>query len=503
MRQGERETNECGNRVREPKETFEVSQSSSSSGSKISFTMNNNQVSGPMYDNQVFKHEEYSPPYSVTQQIPSHSSINQYYTSTPGIPANPRQTKGRKKCHWKYILSAFLCVTVILAVLGLLLWYFLYYQCLLGKSCGKGGMCLSHTRWCDGTIDCPDGEDESQCFRLQGANSMLESYSSSSQTWMPVCADNWDDNYGRTVCRQIGYSRDDYFAYSQTSAGSLASNGYMRLESGSNSGSLIQSQLTHSLLCFSKAVTLQCIECGKSSAAPSSRIVGGTEAVNGAWPWQVSLQVSGRHSCGGSVISRYWILSAAHCFKYSSSPSLWRVYYGDVNLENMFNSRVQKIIKHKDFDTRTNNYDIALLKLDTPLTFNNKVRPVCLPNVDLNLSANRQAWITGWGALQSTGPTPKIMNQAKVTIYSRATCNAPEVLNGEVTKAMFCAGSLEGGVDSCQGDSGGPLVVKEGNRWWLAGATSYGYGCALKNKPGVYANVPFFIDWIYENIQNN
>ncbi|XP_026038170.1 transmembrane protease serine 2 [Astatotilapia calliptera] len=503
MRQGERETNECGNRVREPKETFEVSQSSSSSGSKISFTMNNNQVSGPMYDNQVFKHEEYSPPYSVTQQIPSHSSINQYYTSTPGIPANPRQTKGRKKCHWKYILSAFLCVTVILAVLGLLLWYFLYYQCLLGKSCGKGGMCLSHTRWCDGTIDCPDGEDESQCFRLQGANSMLESYSSSSQTWMPVCADNWDDNYGRTVCRQIGYSRDDYFAYSQTSAGSLASNGYMRLESGSNSGSLIQSQLTHSLLCFSKAVTLQCTECGKSSAAPSSRIVGGTEAVNGAWPWQVSLQVSGRHSCGGSVISRYWILSAAHCFKYSSSPSLWRVYYGDVNLENMFNSRVQKIIKHKDFDTRTNNYDIALLKLDTPLTFNNKVRPVCLPNVDLNLSANRQAWITGWGALQSTGPTPKIMNQAKVTIYSRATCNAPEVLNGEVTKAMFCAGSLEGGVDSCQGDSGGPLVVKEGNRWWLAGATSYGYGCALKNKPGVYANVPFFIDWIYENIQNN
>lgn len=73
------------------------------------------QVSGPMYDNQVFKHEEYSPPYSVTQQIPSHSSINQYYISTPGIPANPRQTKGTgifdltkvvtwQISIWKYVL---------------------------------------------------------------------------------------------------------------------------------------------------------------------------------------------------------------------------------------------------------------------------------------------------------------------------------------------------------------------------------------------------------------
>lgn len=56
-----------------------------------------------------------------------------------------------------------------------------------------------------------------------------------------------------------------------------------------------------------------------------------------------------------------------------SSPSSWMVYYGDVNLNKMFNGGgVQKIINHKDFDTRTNDYDIALLKLYTPLTFNSK-----------------------------------------------------------------------------------------------------------------------------------
>ncbi|CAJ1064567.1 transmembrane protease serine 2 [Xyrichtys novacula] len=487
--------------------------------------MTNNRAHIPTYDNIGFQHEEVRPPpYNQQQGIyptmpqgtPSYVAvtpspvINTHQTVTPAIPATPQHTgqrKDKKKCHWKYMLCATLCVLLILGVAALLLWYFLYYQCLLGRSCRTGGKCLSLSQWCDGVQDCPHGEDEARCFRLHGTNFMLESFSSDSQKWMPVCAENWNNNYGQAVCEHMGYNRQQYVSFSETSAGPSAADGYMKLKSGSSHSSLLTSQLTHSKSCSVRAVSLKCIDCGQSSAAPSSRIVGGTEAVRGAWPWQVSLQIFSQHVCGGSIISPHWILSAAHCFQDSNNnPRQWRVYSGDVSLTRLSfgtGTRVRKIINHEKYDSDTNDNDIALLRLDSPLTFSSSVKPVCLPSAGVDLSPERQAWVTGWGALRSSGPSPDKLNQAQVTIYSRETCNQPRILDGAITETMICAGKLEGGVDSCQGDSGGPLVVKQGGLWWLAGDTSWGIGCALRNKPGVYGNVTHFIDWVYTQMQND
>ncbi|KAM7398621.1 hypothetical protein PAMA_006501 [Pampus argenteus] len=177
-------------------------------------------------------------------------------------------------------------------------------------------------------------------------------------------------------------------------------------------------------------------ECGQVSPSPSTRIVGGTEAVKGAWPWQVSLQIFSQHICGGSIISSYWIVSAAHCFEKYSSPEVWKVHSGDVSLYQMSyknGKTVYKIISHEKYDRVTKSNDIALLKLDTPLTFTQTVKPVCLPNIAVDLSAGQKAWITGWGALRSSAAFLRLKVQVRWCSGSEVCCGAAASWNDWLT----------------------------------------------------------------------
>uniref|UniRef100_A0A671LFS7 Anionic trypsin-2-like n=1 Tax=Sinocyclocheilus anshuiensis TaxID=1608454 RepID=A0A671LFS7_9TELE len=252
-------------------------------------------------------------------------------------------------------------------------------------------------------------------------------------------------------------------------------------------------------------LSISLIVCGQ--APLNTRIVGGVDASEGSWPWQVSLHSSnfGGHFCGGSLINSEWVLTAAHCLPDASSL---RVYLGrrtqqGVNA-NEISRNVTTIIVHTSYDRNTNNNDIALLRLSSAVTFNNYIRPVCLAAQNSVFPSGTSSWITGWGDVQSgvSLPDPRTLQETIVPVVDNVQCNTL-LGSGSVTSNMMCAGLMEGGKDTCQGDSGGPMVSKQCSVWVQSGITSWGYGCADPNAPGVYTRVSQYQSWITNNIGQN
>ncbi|XP_077959731.1 uncharacterized protein LOC120819052 isoform X3 [Gasterosteus aculeatus] len=241
----------------------------------------------------------------------------------------------------------------------------------------------------------------------------------------------------------------------------------------------------------------------------NTRIVGGEDAPAGSWPWQVSLQKDGRHICGGSLINKEWVMSAAHCFS-SVSTSGWQVSLGRQNLQgvnpNEVSINVASIILHPQYNmgSRYNN-DISLLRLSSPVQFTNYIRPVCLAASDSVFNNGTGSWVTGWGAVREgvSLPSPGTLQEVQVPVVGNRQCYCLNVKLGTVTDNMICAGVLAGGKDSCQGDSGGPMVNKKGSVWVQSGIVSFGEGCARPNLPGVYTRVSRYQSWIDSQISSD
>nr|XP_037846998.1 trypsin-2 [Chlorocebus sabaeus] len=232
-------------------------------------------------------------------------------------------------------------------------------------------------------------------------------------------------------------------------------------------------------------------------AAPiddDDKIVGGYTCEENSVPYQVSLN-SGYHFCGGSLISKQWVVSAAHCYK-----TRIQVRLGEHNIEVLEGTEqfinAAKIIRHPNYNSRTLDNDILLIKLSSPAVINARVSTISLPTAPP--AAGAEALISGWGNTLSSGADyPDELQCLEAPVLSQAACEAS--YPGRITSNMFCVGFLEGGKDSCQGDSGGP-VVSNGQ---LQGIVSWGYGCAQKNRPGVYTKVYNYVDWIKDTIAAN
>nr|XP_009858553.2 suppressor of tumorigenicity 14 protein-like [Ciona intestinalis] len=250
-------------------------------------------------------------------------------------------------------------------------------------------------------------------------------------------------------------------------------------------------------------------ECGKTFVAPgftwNPRIVGGNEAVPGSWPWHAGLIKYNQQSayCGGSIISERAILTAGHCVDFLSSPYV-KVVVGRHSIngnkgEQLIN--VAEIIFHPDYLPITLRNDIAILILNTSITYTSTIRPICYSDSNITTSDidnGIQCIATGWGRLQSdVALHPTGLFQVRLPLVTHDDCDARYRSTPISADTQICAGSSKGGVDTCQGDSGGPLVCLIGeSTWFQVGVTSFGKDCGNKRYPGVYTKVSYYYQWI-------
>ncbi|XP_061397793.1 trypsin alpha-4-like [Musca vetustissima] len=221
----------------------------------------------------------------------------------------------------------------------------------------------------------------------------------------------------------------------------------------------------------------------------AGRIVGGVATTINSFPWQISLQRSGSHSCGGSVYSNRIIVTAAHCLQ-SVSTSVLKVRAGS----SYWNSggvlvSVAAFKNHEGYNSNTKVNDIAVIRLGSTLTMSSTIKAIGLATTAPPNGA--AATVSGWGTTSFGGSVPAQLRYVDLKIVGRTQCASSTYGYGDKIKAsMICAYTV--GKDSCQGDSGGPLV----SGGVLVGVVSWGNGCAYTNYPGVYADVAALRSWV-------
>jgi secreted trypsin-like serine protease len=260
---------------------------------------------------------------------------------------------------------------------------------------------------------------------------------------------------------------------------------------------------------------------------PQPRVVGGSTTTISQYPWQAALvtspsKMSGnahlRQFCGGSLVTPSIVITAAHCVydtdpdcgPYGTFPNCGgghdpggdgtsKLDPGDVDAVlgrttlSSTSTGVEDpsidVSYDPSYDPNATSHDVAYLVLQSPST--QQTIQIAGPDEAAVWAPGTVEDISGWGSTSEVGGTVDTLRAASVPIVSDSTCGSPLIYGSEFQPAtMVCAGYLAGGVDTCYGDSGGPLEAPlEGGGYRLVGITSWGYGCAEPNAPGVYTRI--------------
>uniref|UniRef100_A0A669QT77 Enteropeptidase n=1 Tax=Phasianus colchicus TaxID=9054 RepID=A0A669QT77_PHACC len=332
------------------------------------------------------------------------------------------------------------------------------YQC-------RSGECIPLDNLCDKLPQCEDGSDEEKCMRLLNGSANTEGLVQVriGKVWHLAC------NLTTQIKHTMFFYKSAFIYLKYIYAFILACGNRLEIE---NKG---------------------------------TRIVGGSDARREAWPWIVSLHFNSRPVCGASLVNEEWLVTAAHCvYGRQLQPSTWKAVLGLYDQSNMTDTstvvqNIDQIVINPHYNKLTKDSDIALMHLQYKVQYTDYIQPICLPQKNQQFLPGINCSIAGWGAIRYEGPTSNILQEAEVPLILNEKCQEwlPEYT---ITENMICAGYDMGGVDSCQGDSGGPLMSEDGNQWVLVGVTSFGYECALAQRPGVYVRVAMFVDWIQKII---
>uniref|UniRef100_A0A182LYU1 trypsin n=1 Tax=Anopheles culicifacies TaxID=139723 RepID=A0A182LYU1_9DIPT len=233
------------------------------------------------------------------------------------------------------------------------------------------------------------------------------------------------------------------------------------------------------------------------SHKPNELIVGGHEIEITAIPFQVSVQLFGVHFCGGSIISRQWVITAGHCVDTSTTPKL------TVRVGSTYHDRdgqvfeIAESIRHPLYDASIFDYNFSLLKLTDSLFYSEHVQPVRLPSEDAFFQDGTMCSVSGWGDTLNPAELNDRLRATDAALVNDVVCQTAYISLGTVTERMVCAGyHTAGGRDACQGDTGGPLVYEN----TLIGIVSWrNKSCnAAEHLPGIYGRVTSVRAWIEE-----
>ncbi|CAH2094429.1 unnamed protein product [Euphydryas editha] len=256
-----------------------------------------------------------------------------------------------------------------------------------------------------------------------------------------------------------------------------------------------------------------------------NRIYGGMNTNIEDFPWTARVKyINEEYHCAASLITNRYVVTSAHCVRVTDHFIPMSVRLGEWD-EETEKDCIENVCNNKPVDMNITNYfiypnysrenrtihDIALLKLEEPVTFTNFIQPVCLPTTEYVMKqdylSDSYYWAVGWG-LTEYGQTSSIKRQVKLAAVPVDIC---EKILTTIPKSSFpnliCAGGRSG-EDTCKGDSGGPLVrqVMENykNNWYLFGITSIGSNnCGVEGIPGIYTRVSKYLSWIRDVISKN